>query len=103
LSRSVISPLGLTTEGSTKFKQKVENATLKNYSVLPPSDAVRKQENIEDLFSPELLQFKEYRPSKNLKFNDLGIFRSLKLRSTMEIILPSSLKLNFTPNTLGLL
>jgi len=36
LPRSAISPLGLTTDGSTKFKQKVENATLKNYSARSP-------------------------------------------------------------------
>jgi len=31
--RFAIAPLGLTTEGSTNLNQKVENATLKNYSV----------------------------------------------------------------------
>jgi len=48
-------------------------------------------------------QFKEYHPSGNQKFNNLGIFQSLKLRILMEKILPISPKLNFTPNTLGLL
>jgi len=48
-----------------------------------------------------LSQFKKYRPSGNLKFNKLGIFQSLKIRILMEEILPISLKLNFTPNTLG--
>jgi len=40
-------------------------------------------------------------PPGNLKFNYLGIFQSLKLRISMEIIHSISLKLNFTPNTLG--
>jgi len=54
-----------------------------------------------DLLSSVLLQFKKYHPSENLKFNNLGIFQSLKFRILMEKILPISLKLNFTPNTLG--
>jgi len=33
--------------------------------------------------------------------NYFGIFQSLKLRILVEKILPISLKLNFTPNTLG--
>jgi len=36
-----------------------------------------------------------------MKFNNLGIFQSLKLRISMEKILAISLKLNFTPNNLG--
>jgi len=56
---------------------------------------------LEDLFSSVLSQFKKYHPSENLKFNNLGIFQSLKLHILMEKILPISLKLNFTPNTLG--
>jgi len=48
-----------------------------------------------------LSQFKKYHPSGNLEFNNLGIFQSLKLHILMEKILPISLKLNFTPNTLG--
>jgi len=36
-----------------------------------------------------------------MKFNNLDIFKSLKLRIFMEKILHISLKLNFTPNTLG--
>jgi len=54
-----------------------------------------------DLFSSVLSQFKKYHLSGNLKFIDLGIFQSLKFRISMEEILPISLKLNFTPNTLG--
>ena len=40
-------------------------------------------------------------PSGNLKFNNLSIFQSLKLRNFMGKILRISLKLNFTPNTLA--
>jgi len=47
------------------------------------------------------LHFKNHQTSRNLKFNNLGIPQSLKLRISMEKILPISLKLNFTPNTLG--
>jgi len=50
-------------------------------------------------FSSVLSQFKKKnQPSGNLKFNNLGIFQSLKFRILMEKILPISLKLNFTPN-----
>jgi len=48
-----------------------------------------------------LSQFKKYLLSGNLLFNHLGIFQSLKLRISVGKILPISLKLNFTPNTLG--
>jgi len=48
-----------------------------------------------------LLQFKKYHPPENLKSNNLGIFQSLELRSLILRILRISLKLNFTPNTLG--
>jgi len=44
---------------------------------------------------------KKYHPSGNLKFNYLGIFQSLKLRIFVGKIISISLKLNFTPNTLG--
>jgi len=56
---------------------------------------------LEDLFSLVMSQFKKYRPPGNLKFNYLGIFQSLKLRILMGKFLSISLKLNFTPNTLG--
>jgi len=56
---------------------------------------------VEDLYSSALLQFKKYHPSGNLKFNNLGISQSLKLRILAEIILPIYLKLNFTTNTSG--
>jgi len=46
-------------------------------------------------------QFKKYNPSGNLKSNNFGIFQSLKLRILVVEILLISLKLNFTPNTLG--
>jgi len=52
----------------------------------------------EDLSSSVLSQFKEYHPFGNLKFNNLGIFQSLKLRISVEKILPIFLELNFNPN-----
>jgi len=56
---------------------------------------------LEDIFSSVLSQFKKYYPFGNLKFDNLRIFQSLRLRILMKKILPISLKLNFTPNTLG--
>jgi len=55
----------------------------------------------EDLSSSILFQFTKYHPSGNLKFYNLGILKSLKLLILAKKILPISLKLNFTPNTLG--
>jgi len=55
----------------------------------------------EDFFSSVLSQLKMYHSSVDLKFNYLGIFQSLKLRILMGKVLSISLKLNFTPNTLG--
>jgi len=61
-----------------------------------------KKKNIfEDLFSSVLSQFKKYHPSGNLKFYNFGILKSLKLGILVRKILSISLKLNFTPNTLG--
>jgi len=70
---------------------------------LPPSDAVRKQKKniLEDLFGSVLSQFKKYHSSRYLKFNNLGIFQSLKLRNLLGKMLRIFLKLNFTPNNLG--
>jgi len=48
-----------------------------------------------------LSELKKYNPPGNLNFNSLGIFQSSKLLISMEKILSISLKLNFTPNTLG--
>jgi len=46
-----------------------------HFDPLPLSDAVRVRKNIlEDLFSSVLSQFKEYHPSENLKFINLGSF-----------------------------
>jgi len=69
----------------------------------PPSDAVSETKTfiLEDLTSSVLSQLKKYHPSRNLNFNDLGIFRSLKLNISVKKILPISLNLNFTPFTLG--
>ena len=55
----------------------------------------------EDLLSSAMSQFEKYYPSENLKFNNLGIFQSLKFRIWMEKIVLISLKLNSTPITLG--
>jgi len=56
--------------------------------------------NLEDLFSSVLSQFKKYQPPGSLKFNHLGILLSLKMRILEEKIPPISLSLKFTPNTL---
>jgi len=48
-----------------------------------------------------LSKFKKYHPSGNLKFNNLGIFQSLKLRDLTGKILRIFLEQNFIPNTLG--
>jgi len=48
-----------------------------------------------------LSQFKKYHPSGKLKFNNLGISQSLKLRILVEKFFLISLNLNFTLNTLG--
>jgi len=56
---------------------------------------------LENLFSLLLSQFKEYRPSGNLKFDNLGYSHSLKFHIVMETILSISFTLKFTPNTLG--
>jgi len=61
----------------------------------------RKKNILEDLLSLVLSQFRKYHPSGNLKFIYLDIFQSLKLHILVEKILSFSLKLNFTPNTLG--
>jgi len=56
---------------------------------------------LEDLFSSVLLQFTKYHSSGNLKFDNLGISQSLKLRNLKGKILRISLKLYITPTTLG--
>jgi len=61
----------------------------------------RKKNIFDYLFRSVLSQFKKYHPSGNLKFYNLGILKSLKLRILVRKILPISLKLNFTPNTFG--
>jgi len=52
-------------------KRQILKVYMFNLYPLPPSDAVRKQKNInlEDLFSSVLWRFKKYHPSGNLKFN----------------------------------
>jgi len=69
---------------------------------LPPSDAVRKYKNyFRGSFELSIVTVSKISPSGNLKFNNLGIFQSLKLRFSKEKFLPISLMLNFTPNILG--
>jgi len=46
-----------------------------------------------------VLQFKKYQFSENLKLANFDIFQSLKFGILVEKILPTYLKLNFTPNT----
>jgi len=55
----------------------------------------------EDVFNPVLSEFKKYHPSGNLKFDYLGISQKLKIAYFHKKILLTSLKQNFTPNTLG--
>jgi len=56
----------------------------------------RKKNILEDLFSSVLSQFKKYHPSGNLKFYNLGIIKSLKLRILVKKILLFFPKLNNT-------
>jgi len=56
---------------------------------------------LEVLFSSVLSKFKRYHPSGNLKFNNLGILQSLKVRNLIGKILSNALKQNFAPNTLS--
>jgi len=56
---------------------------------------------LEDLFSLVLSKFKIDHPPGNLKFNYLGISQKLKIAHFNGKVLSISLKLNFTPNTLG--
>jgi len=46
----------------------------------PPDDAVGSRKKY---FSLVLAQFKKHHPFGNLKFNNLGVFQSLKLRILM--------------------
>jgi len=63
--------------------------------------ATEKKNILEDLLSSVLSQFEKYHPSGNLEFHYLDISQSLKLHILKGKILSISLKLNFTPNTLG--
>jgi len=56
-----------------------------------------------DIFSSVLSQFKKYHPFGNLKFIYLSISQSLKLRNSMEKILPISLEKEFHSEYFGLL
>jgi len=44
----------------------------------------RSKKKVGDLFRSALSQFKKYPPSGNLKFNNFGIFQTLKFRISME-------------------
>jgi len=70
---------------------------------LPPSVAVRKQKKkyFRGYFQFSIITIQKYHPPGNPKLNYLGDFQSLKLRISMEKIVSISLKLNFSPNTLG--
>ena len=79
---------------------------INGFNRLLPSDAVRIQKNknsLEDPFSSVLSQFKKYRLSENLKFNNLSIFQNLKLRILMEKILPIFSKAKFHSKYSGVL
>jgi len=60
----------------------------------------RKKNILEDLLSSVLSQFKKYRHSWNLKFNNFGNFQSRKFRIFTGKIPLISLKLDFNQNTL---
>jgi len=70
---------------------------------LPPTDAVQKQKKniLKDILCSVLLQFKKIHLSRNQKCINLGVIQILKFHILMGKILPISLKLIFTPNTLG--
>jgi len=53
--------------------------TAKLINPLPPSDSETEKFISEDLFSSVLSELKKYQPSGNLKFNNLGILKSLKI------------------------
>jgi len=85
--RSVAAPLLATAVPQPFTAQRCRSATEKKI--------------LEDLFSSVLSPFEKYHPSGNLKFYNLDISKSLKLRILVKKIFLISLKLNFTPNTLG--
>jgi len=61
---------------------------------------------LEDLFSSTLSQLKKYHRSRNLNFNNLGIFQSLKLRTSgkkQQKILQFPLSNKFNSKYFGLL
>jgi len=77
-------------------------STVSSFTHYCPAMPFGNRKNIlQHLFSSVLSQFKKCHPSGNLKINYLVILGSLKLRILMEKFLLISLKLKFTPNTLG--
>jgi len=57
---------------------------------MPFGNKNKKKNILEGLFSSALSKFKKYHPSGNLKSNNLGIFKSLKLRNSMGKNSPDS-------------
>jgi len=57
-----------------------------NFNPLPPSDAVRQEKNyFRGSFQRSIVTIiKIYHPSRNLKFDNLGIFQSFKFRILKE-------------------
>jgi len=86
---------------SVRPVQSPANTTFALTHYSPAMSLGNRKKYFQDLFSSVLSQFKEYHPSVNLKFYCFVILQSLKLRILVEQIHPISLKLYFTPNTLG--
>jgi len=90
------------THTKKNFHPKKKNEKLNGFNLLAQRCRSETENFIlKDLFSSALSQFKKISPPETMKFNNLGILQSSKLRILMEKILPISLKLNFTPNTLA--
>jgi len=78
-------------------------ATIGGLNAQPPSDTVRKQKKIFSRISPNQYchNLKNITPLETLKFNNFGIFQSLKLRILMDKNHSNFSSVNFTSNTLG--
>jgi len=79
--------------------KELKKSNLLNQTTTAQRCRSKTEKKLENLFSSVLSQLKKYHPSENLKFNNLGIFLSLKLRNSTVKTLRISLKLNLTPNT----
>jgi len=80
---------------------KILHCSLRDINPYRPALPFGNRKKLEDLLSSVLSKFKKHHPSGNLKFNNLGISQSLKLRNLIGKILRLSSKLNFTSNNLG--